>query len=156
MYGNKITTSIHGRRLGLQTMSTGETGGSRGPVEFLVGPEDIRKGVTTGESTGTNLPAWGVSSVFGTSVASTPVYTLDPPIPGVLKTIRFASTDSDIYVKMASGVTIAGTSLGTTICTVIKSSGGGNMQLMGLTTALYGALEQSSTAVNAMGFAATT
>lgn len=156
MYGNKITTSIHGRRLGLQTMSTGETGSARGPAEFLVGPEDLRQDVTTGESTGTNIAPYGVSSIFGTSAASTPVYTLDPPIPGVRKIVRFGSTDSALYVKMASGCAIAGTSLATTGATVIRSSGGGNAQLIGLTTALWGALQVSSTAVNGLGFQATT
>lgn len=156
MYGNKITTSIYGRRLGLQLLSTSESGGSRGPAEFLVGPKDLRADVTTGESTATNLSAWGVSTILGTSAASTTVYTLDAPIPGVRKVIRFGSTDSALYVKMASGCAISGTSLATTGATVIRSSGGGQAELIGLTTALYGAMQVSSTAVNGMGFQATT
>ena len=155
-YADKILPSIYGRRLGLQSMSTNETGGSRGTVEFLVGPEGLRDGVTTGESTGTNLKAWGASRVFGTSAASTPVYTIDPPIPGVSKSIYFASTDSALYVKGASGVSFAGTSFGATGATAIRSAGGGFVHLIGLTTALYGAVNVSSTAVNGVAFQATT
>ena len=154
-YETKITTSIHGRRLGLAIASTAETGGSRGPNNFLVGPDDFRVEVTTGESTGTNLKAFGISNLAGTSVASTPVYTLDPPIPGVKKGIRFASTDSAIYVKCASGTFISGTSLGSSAA-AIRSSGGGYVELMGATTAYWAALNISSTAVNGVALQATT
>lgn len=154
-YADKILTSIFGRRLGLQRMSTNESGGSRGQVEFLVGPDSFRGEVTTGESTGTNLKAHGVSNLFGTSVASTPVYTLDPPIPGIRKNINFSSTDSALYVKMASGCFISGTSLGSSAA-AIRSSGGGHVELMGVTTVYYAALNVSSTAVNGVAFQATT
>lgn len=155
-YATKITTSLFGRRLGLQRMSTPETGGSRGPAEFVVGAEDVRRGVTTNETTAANIAAWGITRLFGTSAASTPVYTLDPPIPGVRKGIHFASTDSAIYVKVGNGGAIAGTSLSSTGATAIRSSGGGYVDLIGLTTALYAALGFSSTAVNGVGFQATT
>lgn len=155
-YGNNITKSLFGRQIGLQTMEQAQSGGTRGAFDLLVGPEDIRKGVSTGESTGTNLAAYGVSRVFGTSAASTPVYTLDAPVPGVRKGIHFASTDSAIYVKTASGCAISGTSLGATGATAIRSSGGGYAELIGLTTALWGAANVSSTAVNGVAFQATT
>lgn len=153
-YGNKIITSIYGRRLGLQPMSTVETGGP-GPLEFLVGPDGLKQGVSTAPSTATAEGASGITLLVGTSVASTPVFTLAPPIPGVKKVINFSSTDSALYLKMSSGVSIVGTSLGSS-ATVIRSSGGGTVQLIGLTTALYGALAVSSTAVNTVGFQATT
>lgn len=155
-YGDKITTSLFGRRIGLQLMSTPQTGGSRGPADFLVGPEALRELVSTDQSTSTNLRAWGVSDVRGTSVASTPVYTLDPPIPGVRKGIRFGSTDSAIYVKTDSASAISGTSLASTGCTAIRSSGGGYVELMGISTIAWAALNVSSTAVNTVGFAAST
>lgn len=159
-YRPLISKSLHGRQFGLQSMSTAVTGSARQApgqeVDFLVGPEALREGVTTGESTAINLSAYNVSRVFGTSVASTPVYTMDPPIPGVRKTVYFGSTDSALYVKMSAGVAIAGTSLGTTGATAMRSSGGGAMELMGLTTALFAALGVSSTAVNGVGFQATT
>jgi hypothetical protein len=137
-------------------MSTGQTGGTKGPGEFAVGPEDIRLGVTTNESTGTPMNAWGVSHLVGTSAASTPVFTIAPPIPGVRKQIFFGSTDSALYVKNSSGCSFAGTSLGNTGMTVIRSSGGGMVELMGVSTALYGVLNISSSAVNALEFQATT
>jgi len=154
-YGNSILTSIYGRRLGLQPFSTAQSGAAINS-EFIVGPDEIRLGVTTNESTGTAMSPSGISDLVGTSAASTPVYTMAPPIPGVRKTIIFGSTDSAIYAKSASGCAIAGTSLGTTGATVIRSSGGGAMNLVGLTTALYQAIGISSTAVNGVGFQATT
>lgn len=149
-------TSIYGRRLGLQPLSSGQTGGAKGIVELVVGPDGFRDPVTTNESTGTAMNAAGVSYLVGTSAASTPVFTLSPPIPGVKKRIYFGSTDSAIYVKMQTGVSIAGTSLGSTLCAAIRSSGGGYVELEGLTTAIYGALSVSSTAVNTVAFQATT
>lgn len=154
-YNSKIITSIYGRRLGLQGMSTAETGGPV-PLEFLVGPDDMKQGISTAPTTATAESAAGISNFVGTSVASTPVFTLAPPIPGVPKTINFSSTDSALYVKMSAGCAISGTSLGTTGCTAIRSSGGGSAELVGLTTALYAALTQSTTGVNGVGFQATT
>lgn len=154
-YGNNILTSIYGRRLGLQPFSTAQSGAAIN-CEFIVGPDDIRKGLTTNESTGTAMAPAGVSVLVGTSAASTPVFTLAPPIPGVKKTIVFSSTDSALYAKSASGCAIAGTSLATTGATAIRSSGGGAVELMGITTALYQALNISSTAVNGVAFQPTT
>lgn len=155
-YNSSILTSIYGRRLGLQNLSTGQTGGTKGPIEVLVGPEDLRIGVTTNESTGTPMNAVGVSYLIGTSAASTQVFTLSPPIRGLRKNIFFGSTDSALYVKNSAGCSFAGTSLGNTGMTVIRSSAGGNVELIGLTTALFGVLNISSTAVNGVGFQATT
>lgn len=154
-YGNKIITSIYGRRLGLQPMSTAETGGPV-PLEFLVGPDAMKQGISTAPTTATAESAVGITNLIGTSVASTPVFTIAPPIPGVPKTINFGSTDSALYLKMTSGCAISGTSLATTGCTVIRSSGGGAVELIGLTTALYAALNVSSSAVNGVAFQATT
>ena len=154
-YATLITKSLFGRQIGLQTMSTAQSGGSRGPADFLVGPEYLRQGISTADTTSANLTAWGVAILVGTSVASTPVYTLDPPIPGVKKTVVFGSTDSALYLKMASGVSIWGTSLGSS-ATAIRSSGGGAVSLIGITTAAFAALGISSTAVNTVAFQATT
>jgi hypothetical protein len=154
-YGNNILTSIYGRRLGLQRFDTAQSGAAR-PAEFVVGPDDIRLGLTTNESTGTAMAPAGISVLVGTSVASTPVFTLAPPIPGVRKVVVFGSTNSALYAKASSGCAIAGTSLGTTGATAIRSSGGGAIELMGRTTAIHDTLNVSSTAVNGVGFQATT
>ena len=156
-YNANILTSIYGRRLGLQVLSSAQSGGSKGPIEMLVGPEDLRGGVTTTESTGTPMNAIGVSYLVGTSVASTPVFQIAPPIPGARKTIFFGSTDSAIYVRPSVTThAFAGTSLGATSCGAIRSSGGGVVELIGLSTSIYGVLQVSSSLINYIEFQATT
>ena len=133
-----ITTSLFGRRFGLRALSTVAQGG-RLPVDLLVGPEAVQMGVTTAESTGTNMTAYGVSFMPGTSAGSSAVYTLDPPIPGVMKVLNFNSTSQGpIYVKTANGETFNSTQ-GTTF-SVIKSTNNqvGALLLCGLTTATWG------------------
>lgn len=137
-YVRNIITTIFGNRLGLQPLSTVQTGG-RLPSEFIVGPEAVRMGVTTAESTGTNALAYGVSFFPGTSAASSAVYTLDPPIPGVMKVLNFNNTSQGpIYVKTANGETFNSTQ-GTTF-SVVKSTNNqvGALLLVGLTTATWG------------------
>lgn len=139
-YGSNIITSLLGRRLGLWPMSSAQTGSARGVREYLVGPESVRLGVVA-ETTATNLPPDGVSRVNGTSAASSAVYTLDPPVPGVAKFLSFESTSQGpIYVKTANGETIVSTQ-GTTF-SVIKSTGNtvGVVGLIGLTTSVWGML----------------
>ena len=153
-YHANILTSIHGRRLGLQTMTTGQTGG-RLPAEFLVGPEQLRMGVTTAESTGVTIPAYGVSVLPGTSAGSSSVYTLEPPIPGVRKEVAFASSaNGNVYMKTANSETIQ-TTFGSSF-TVVKSTGTGWFELIGLTTAIWMSWITSGTTSNAGGFALTT
>lgn len=149
-------TSIYGRRLGLSALSTGQSGSTKGPLEFIQGMDGVRLPISTSETTGTPLDPSGISYLVGTSAASTPVFTLSPPIPGVKKRIVFGSTDSALYCKVASGIAILGTSLGNTGATAIRSSGGGYVELEGVTTALYAALSVSSSAVNGVAFQATT
>ena len=134
-YQDKMTTSKHGRRLGLQLMTTPESGGSRGAQEYLVGPEDLRVGVTTAETTSTNLQPHGVSKLVSSSAASSQVYTIDPPVPGVHKTI-LNSTDAVAYVKTANDETIV-TSKGSTWTTITMPVGGLAVELMGFTTAQW-------------------
>lgn len=159
LYGNKITTSLYGRRFGLQMMTSGESGSANGAREYLVGPSDIRCSLSTADTTSKATPPDGISYLFGTSVASTPVYSLDPPVPGMRKRIVFGSTDSAIYIKTANAEPIAGTSLGNTgagCATAVVSSGGGSVELIGLTTGIWMALNISSSAVNTVRFQATT
>lgn len=145
-YNNKVLTSIHGRRLGLQRLSSAESGGSGGTKEYLVGPEDLRMGVSTAETTATRISAFGVSRVTG---ASSGVYTLDPPVPGVEKTIVLDSNNVGFYLKTANSETIVSTQ--NTSGTTLKStaSGTGVISLLGVSTAVWAA-------VNISGFTATT
>lgn len=133
-YGNKILTSLFGRRLGLQRLSTAESGAST-PNEFLVGPDDFRVGVNTAETTSTRLEAHGYSGNLGTSAASSAVYTIDPPIPGVRKVLASSTANGPVYVKTASGVIIS--SAGSTDTTVKLSTLGNAVELIGLTTAIW-------------------
>lgn len=150
-------TSIHGRRVGLGWLSTGMSGGTKStPLEFLQGLDGFRNPICTSETTDVPMDAAGISYLVGTSAASTPVFSLAPPIPGVKKGIFFGSTDSALYVNAASGCSFAGSSLGSTGAATIRSSGGGYVELMGMTTALHAILNISSSAYNAMEFQATT
>jgi hypothetical protein len=155
-FNNKILTSLFGRRVGLQRMSTAESGGSRGTQEYLVGPEALRPNVSTAETTSTNLHPFGVSHVRGTSADSSSVFTLDPPIPGVEKTLYFPSTgNTACYVKTANSETIH-TTLGSSH-TTIKSTIGGMCRLVGVTTAIWAALDiTSGTSSQAGGFTVST
>jgi len=146
-WADKITTSLFGRRLGLQTMTTSQTGGSRGAVDLVVGAEAVRQENSTAETTSSNLKAWGVSWV--STVSSSAVFTLDPPIPGVDKTLVFyssATSASPIYVKTANSETIMSTV--SSSATVLASSQNAEtaVRLIGLTTAMWGVLGSISTA----------
>ena len=155
-YQGQIITSIYGRRLGLQRLSTAQSGG-RLEREFLVGMEDIRVGLTTSESTGTNLSPTGISTLIGTSAASSAVYVLDPPIPSVRKVINFGSTiNGPLYVRTKNAETIQTSGASTSAAaTVILSSAGGTIELIGYTTAIWLAVNCPST-LSGISFAATT
>jgi len=143
-YGDRILTSIHGRRLGLQALSTAQSGG-RAPFDVLVGAEQVRLGTSTAESTGTNLQAFGVSVMAGTSAGSSSVYTLDPPVPGVEKKLVFGSTSITLYLKTANSETFL-SSIGSSF-TTLKSTqnAGASLNLVGLTTAVWAVLSAFST-----------
>jgi hypothetical protein len=132
-WNTKITTSLRGYRFGLQAMSTVQTGGSRGPNEFLVGPDDFRVGVTTAETTSTNLKAHGIHFLPSSSAGSSQVFSLDPPIPGVEVTIH-NSTAATAFVK--AGVAIKST-VGSTQTVISFPAAGHSITLTGVTTALW-------------------
>lgn len=142
-FATKAFKSLFGRQVGIQRLSTAEHGG-RLPAHFLVGDvEAVRMGATTSESTGTNLLAYGVSFLNGTSAGSSAVYTLDPPISGARKIVHINTTaNGPIYLKTANSETF-NTTLGTSF-TTIKSSAGGFYELVGLTSAVWGLLNVTS------------
>ena len=153
-WNSKILTSLFGRRLGLGAMSTAESGGSK--AEFLVGPDDFRVGVTTAESTATNVKAHGYSVLPGTSAGSSAVYTLEPPIPGVRKIISGGESNGPVYIKTANGEVIKSTA-GSSHTTVKISSLGGTFELVGLTTAVWAGMNLTTgTSSQASGFGLTT
>lgn len=145
-FQSKIITSVFGRRLGLQPMTSAETGGTKG--EFIVGPEAVREGVTTNGTTADAVPAFGVSYLNGTSAASSCVYVLDPPIPGVRKTVVFSSATTPQYLKTKNAETFR-TSADSTVATVISSTlTGAVVELIGLTTAMWGLLTNGTTVIS--------
>ena len=148
---NKITTSLHGRRLGLEQQSSAESGGSRGTKEYLVGAEALRSEATTAETTSTNLNPYGVSHLNSSSAGSSQVYTLDPPVPGVTKII-YNSTDATAYVKTANSETIV-SSKGSTNTVVAMPVGGVSLHLVGATTAEWLAFQSTASGI---GFSTTT
>ncbi len=146
-YGNSILTSLYGRRLGLQQITTGKDGVSL-PFDVLVGAEQVRNGVTTAETTGTGVTSYGVSFLNGTSAASSSVYVLDPPVPGVRKTVVFSSANTPMYLRTKNAETFR-TSADSTVATVISSTlTGAVVDLIGLTTAMWGLLTNGTTAIS--------
>jgi len=134
-------TSIHGRKLELETVSSVQTGGAHGETAFLTGDmRGVRALVTTANTTSTNVRPYGVQFLPSSSVASSQVYTLDPPIPGVGVTI-VNSTAGTCYLRMNASSTMSGITLtssqGPVDTTIKASSKGGAHQLIGVTTAKW-------------------
>jgi len=154
-YFNKYVTSLYGRRFGLQRLTTAISGLTKA-AEFLVGPEAVRTGTSTGESTAANVTSYGGSLLPGTSAASSAVYTIDPPIPGVRKSVLGGTANGPVYLKTANSETIQ-TTVGSSFTTVKISSVGGGFELVGITTGIWLGLGLTSgTSSNASGFGLTT
>jgi hypothetical protein len=145
MWSDKALTSIFGRRIGLQRLTSAQDARK---AEVMVGPEAFRTYATTGDSTGTNLAPYGVSLL--TTVASSCVFVLDPPIPGVTKTLVFGSTGAAaMYVRTANSETIIST-LGSSHTTLKSTAGnGGTVTLQGVTTAIWAWVGTASTVIAA-------
>lgn len=143
-YNSNITTTLRGRRFGLQILSTVASGGSRGAQEYLVGPEGLRVATSTAESTATNLHPFGFSQLPVTTAASSQVYTIDPPVPGLSKVVA-GSTVGACYLKTANSETII-TTAGSSFTTVKLSSLGGAFMLVGLTTAQWASISLTTAA----------
>lgn len=103
-YFDKINPSIYGRRFGLQSLSSGQSGGSFGRIDVAVGAEALRGRFSTAESTAA-IPAYGYSVLQNSSAGSSQVFQLDPPISGVEKTVTFMTTVNTIYLKGLNGET---------------------------------------------------
>lgn len=131
---NKITTSLFGRRFGLNRVTTGENGG-RQAGEFAAGTAAPRVHTSTTESTGTNVSPWGVRKLPGTSAGSSSVYTLDPPVPGVGVTL-VGSTLAATYIKTKNSEQIY-SALGSSHTVIKMSSAGGAVRLEGYTTGAW-------------------
>lgn len=138
-FANKILTSIHGRRIGLQTLSSAESGGSRGNQFFIAGSvADIRVEVSTADTTSVNLYPHGLSQLGTTSTSSTAnTYTLDPPIPGIRKLIALTcgASEGTVLVRTAGYETIESTA-GSSFTSFVLSTRS-LVELIGVTTARW-------------------
>lgn len=135
---DKIKTSIHGRRFGIDRNSTGVSGGTY-EHDLLVGPEDLRRGVTTDNTTSANVRPFGVQVLPGTSAGSSSVYTIDPPIPGVT-VIVVGSSNAGTFLKTNVGTETYMTTLGSSDTVLEFPSVGGVAHLTGVTTARFSVL----------------
>ncbi len=143
-------TSMFGRRLGLAPGNLIQS-----TIDFLVGARDIRVAVegvgvgTTIVSTAvaTPLPPYGVSLLGATAASATTAYTLSAPVPGVRKVLFVPTTGYAVVVTTTdttgagAGPMLVSTASVTSTYQTITFTGKGNfIELIGLTTALWGVL----------------
>lgn len=153
-YGTGIITSIFGRRLGLQSMSSAQSGTQKAGTkcEFLVGPDAFRLQSSTADTTATGLRAYGVSVLSSAqTAASGAIMVLDAPIPGVEKIISIQSTAAGVastiaWVIRASDSGANFQSSWSSSFTTLTSSVAMNMRLVGLTTAMWALVSPQTSA----------
>ena len=146
-FSDRINESIRGRNLGFEYISSGKHGTSK-TGRFLVGPEVLRLGNTTAETTATNLAAYGQSVMNNSSAGSSQVFTLDPPIPGVQKTIVFNTTAATQYLRASTdaSITFITATQGTTKCVIASTNlSAAALTLIGLTTSIWATMGAIST-----------
>ena len=137
-FATKINTSLRGRELGIQRISSAEHGGT-GMALFLTGAvEGVRAQFTSAETTSANLKSYGFSNL---STGSSAVHTLDPPIQGVEKIICCTGGATE-FVKTANGETLE-SSQGSTFNTM-RFVAYGVAKLVGITTARWAVLNLTS------------
>lgn len=146
-YRTKITTTVHGTRIGLAVPSTNETGGA-GKFEYLAGPEFLRTAVSTAASTATDLRPWGTHYLPTSSAGSSQVYTIEPPLPGAGLVTIAGGTASEVFLKAKNSETFV-TSGGSSFTTINPSSLGFAIGLVALTTAQWLVLNGSTAAGHA-------
>ena len=148
-FNDRINESIRGRNLGFEYVSSARHGSTQGG-RMLTGPDAYRGHVSTAESTATPLRAFGVSYLIDSSAGSSQVWKLDPPIPGVVKTIIFGSSGNTQYLSLnplssvASVVTVITATQGTTKSVIASSAQPQALRLVGVTTAVWAAGSISS------------
>ena len=120
---NRIRTSIHGRRLGLDD------------ADFLVGPKGIRPPVTdaTSDTTGTNIPNHGLASVVTTT---DDVWNLASPVPGCEVTIFCGSSSTGTHAIVPQNATLV-SSNGVAGSSITMAGAGASITLAGISTAQW-------------------
>lgn len=146
---SQIVTSLFGRRLGLTAGNSVDTN-----IEYIAGPRGFRNSVLGVSSAGSTivstsvssaLPAYGVSLVGASGASATTGYTLSAPVPGVRKVLYCPTTGYAVVTVTTdstgagAGPMICSTASVTSTYQVITFAGKGNfVELMGLTTGLWG------------------
>jgi hypothetical protein len=145
---NDIITSIHGRRLGLDTAGR------------LIGHEGLRipEVDATSDTTGTVITGHGWTNV-DTSTDDT--WLLAPPVKGAFKYIYTGSTSTGIRTILRQDATFAiRSSANSTSVGIIAQGGGLLLELFGLTSAIYAIVSRptgfSSACSTEMALTATT
>jgi hypothetical protein len=120
---NLIRTSIHGRRLGLDSN------------DFLVGNRGLRLPVTdaTSDTTGTALPNHGMVSVITTT---NDIWTLTDPVPGCQVTIFTGSSSTGTHNIVPAAATII-SSNGVAGSSIAIAGAGASIRLVGISTAKW-------------------
>jgi hypothetical protein len=123
---NSIMTSIHGRRIGLD--SKGYLAGPLGHVQQI---EDIDA------STGSSASPYGVTRSLTSGSSVTSSYTLQAPVPGIVKTLSLQSTSTGGSQFTATDATIYTASAGTSAAVVNLYAPGASVQLLAESTSVW-------------------
>jgi hypothetical protein len=132
-----VLTSIHGRRVGLS--SSGYLAGSALGLDMLHGAITSPTAATS-DTTGTTITAYGLTTV-DTSTDDT--WLLAAPIPGVRKILYTGSTSTGIRTIKRENATFAiRSSASSTLTTIVAQGGGLTLELIGISSAIYGILNR--------------
>ena len=126
---NRIRTSIHGRRLGLDGN------------EQIAGIKGMTRPVTdaTSDTTGTALPNYGVVSVVTTTNDS---WTLTDPYVGAEVSLMTGSSSTGIHTITCAAATIRSTN-GIAGANVVLTGMGACVNLVGISTAIWAVTSMS-------------
>lgn len=148
---SKIITSLFGRRAGLSWGNSSDNN-----PEYLVGVRAICEqveGVSSAGSTITstavtnNLSPFGVSLVGSSGASGTTAYQLAAPVPGVKKVLFCPTTGYAVVFTTGAGAFICSTgSAASTYGSITFAGKGNSVEMVGLTTALWGVMTQLCTA----------
>ena len=163
MSSNNILTSVYGRRLGLQLISSSVTGQSTSiataapgrTADLLAGPDAFKEVINSTKATTTySLTAFGIDILTTNASAATTAarYILDKPIPGVHKYIIFPSSQTAVSYQVVASTDAsicfdpATTGFGSTNC-IITSSDGGRvaLHLLGINSTRWAILSPCTT-----------
>lgn len=146
-FQNLITTTIHGRRLGLVRPSTNATGGASG-AEYLGGADFVRHSGSSAATTSSDIRPWGFAYLPTSSAGSSQVYTVEPPLPGSPPLYIAGSTAAEVYLKSKNSEVFV-TSGGSSFTVINPSSLGFCIGLVAITTAMWGVINGSTAAGHA-------